>query len=231
MTRDGAPVQLGPARRRVLADEVADAVRQAIVSGELAAGDRLIEDELATQLGVSRGPVREALARLGLEGLVVNERHRGASVARLTADEVDEIYSLRNALERLAVDWVCRNAAIEELDDLGRVLERIESLSKPLDKIAVANLDLEFHDAVFRAAHHERLYRAWEGLRSQNFLFLIQGGALRADIGVSWRVDHEAFLAALRSGKRSHAMKVAEAHVNSTYQRVLEISATNTGGG
>ncbi|MCU1493313.1 MAG: GntR family transcriptional regulator [Acidimicrobiaceae bacterium] len=221
MTQDVAPGRLGPARRRVLSDEVADAIRHAIVSGKLAGGERLIEDELATQLGVSRGPVREALARLGLEGLVVNERHRGASVARLSADEVDEIYSLRTALERLAAEWVCRNATADELDDLGRILDQIDVLPKPLEKVAVANLDLEFHDAVFRAAHHERLYRAWEGLRSQIFLFLIQGGALREDFDVSWRGDHEAFLAALRTRKRSQALKVVEAHVEGTYKRVL----------
>ena len=69
---------LGPAARRVLADEVADALREAIMTGRFESGQRLIEHELATQLAVSRGPVREALSRLSQEGLVIVDRHRGA---------------------------------------------------------------------------------------------------------------------------------------------------------
>ena len=91
MNQPALSPRLGPARRRVLSDEVADSIRHAIVSGELPAGERLIEDELASQLGVSRGPVREALVRLGLEGLVVTERHRGATVAKLSPSEAAEI--------------------------------------------------------------------------------------------------------------------------------------------
>src|SRR5580700_4137455 len=87
-TNTGAE-ELGPAARRVLADEVADALRNAIVKGLFESGQRLIEHELATQLDVSRGPVREALSRLSQEGLVVVDRHRGASVASLSGDDTE----------------------------------------------------------------------------------------------------------------------------------------------
>jgi|SRR5579871_1195714 len=222
MNPDGGATRLGPARRRVLADEVADAIRHAIVSGDLQGGARLVEDDLASQLSVSRGPVREALARLVQEGLVVNERHRGATVAQLVASEVDEIYSLRTSLERLAAEWLCRNASDADLDAIGAVLAKVDLLPKPLEKFAVANLDVEFHDAVFKAAHHDRLYRAWEGLRSQIFLFLLQGGALRTDFDVTWRGDHEAFLDVLRSRKVSAAQREVERHIEGTYRRVLD---------
>jgi DNA-binding GntR family transcriptional regulator len=212
---------LASASRRVLADEVVDAIRLAIITGEFEAGKRLIEDELATQLQVSRGPVREALARLEQEGLIVNERHRGSTVARLSPGEVDELYSLRTALERLAVEWVCRCATDEDLAEVGRVLERFDTLPQPVTRTAVANLDVDFHDAVFRAAHHDRLYRAWAALRSQISLFLLQRGALRPDFSTTWRDDHEEFLAALKSRKRSSAVKHVEGHIEGTYRRVL----------
>jgi len=221
MTTVPAGQGLASATRRVLADEVVDAIRTAIVTGEFEAGKRLIEDELASQLQVSRGPVREALARLGQEGLIVNERHRGSTVAKLSAGEVDELYSLRTALERLAVEWVCRWATEADLAEIGLVLEKLDTLPKPLTRTAVANLDVEFHDAVFRAAHHERLYRAWTALRSQISLFLLQRGALRADFSTTWRADHEEFLAALKSRKRSSAVKLVEGHIEGTYRRVL----------
>jgi DNA-binding GntR family transcriptional regulator len=212
---------LASANRRVLADEVVDAIRLAIVTGEFEAGMRLIEDELATQLQVSRGPVREALARLEQEGLIVNERHRGSTVAKLSAGEVDELYSLRTALERLAVEWVCTAATDEDFSEIGDVLKRFDSLPHPLTRTAVANLDVEFHDAVFRAAHHDRLYRAWTALRSQISLFLLQRGALREDFATTWRDDHEEFLDVLRTRKRARAIKQVEGHIEGTYRRVL----------
>jgi DNA-binding GntR family transcriptional regulator len=103
--------RLAPARRRVLADEVADTIREAIFSGRIDLGQRLIEEDLATMLNVSRGPVREALAHLTQEGLTKVERHRGTTVAPLSVDELHEIYSLRSALESLAADWVCRRTS------------------------------------------------------------------------------------------------------------------------
>jgi len=99
------PLSLGVATRRVLADEVTDDLRDAIVSHELEPGRKLTEDELAAQLGVSRGPVREALMRLEREGLVVIERHRGATIASWNRQDIEEIYSLRGALEELAIEW------------------------------------------------------------------------------------------------------------------------------
>jgi DNA-binding GntR family transcriptional regulator len=212
---------LASVSRRVLADDVVDAIRAAIVTGKFEAGRRLIEDELANQLQVSRGPVREALARLEQEGLVVNERHRGSTVTKLSVGEVDEIYSLRTALERLAAEWVCRTASDDDLAEIRRVLEMIDTLPRPLTQMAYANLDIEFHDAIFRAAHHDRLYRAWTALRSQISLFLLQTGALRPDFARTWRDDHEECLAALKSRKPSVAVKQIEKHIEDTYRRVL----------
>jgi len=100
-----SPLGLGIATRRVLADVVTDDLRDAIISHELEPGRRLAEDDLANQMGVSRGPVREALARLEREGLVVIERHKGARIASWGRSDVEEIFSLRLVLEQLAIEW------------------------------------------------------------------------------------------------------------------------------
>jgi DNA-binding GntR family transcriptional regulator len=214
--------RLGPARRRVLADEVADSIRGAIVSGKLTPGQRLIEEELANQLNVSRAPIRVALIHLGQEGLVVSERHRGASVAKLSADDIEKIYSLRSALERLAADWACRNATDQDLEDMAVILAHFDSLPRPVTRTAAARLDLDFHDVLHRAAHHEPLYRAWLGLRTQVFLFITQRGAWRADFAKIWHDDHAELLELVRNHKRSLAIRLVERHNNSTYQRVHE---------
>lgn len=217
--------RLGPAPRRVLADEVTDALRNAIVAGQFVSGQRLVEDELATELSVSRGPVREALLRLSQEGLVVIERHRGATVAALSSDEVDEIYSLRTSLERLAVEWLCLRGSDADFDEIENVLIRFDDLPLPLKRADVARLDVDFHDAIFRGSHHGRLQRAWDGLRSQSFVYLIQRGALRSDFAATWRQDHAALLATLRTRKRAVAVKAIESHIKATVERVLAMDA------
>ncbi len=213
---------VGPARRRVLADEVADVIREAIFSGRIDLGQRLVEEEMASNLDVSRGPVREALVLLAQEGLVRMERHRGATVAQLDLKGVHEIYSLRTALERLAAECICRRASPEDFQRIAGVLKRFDQLPVPLTRSSVAGLDLAFHDAVFQAAHHERLYRAWLSLRSQIFLYLVHRGALRQDFAQSWLKDHEDLLEVLARRKRGPALKLVEEHIEGPYQRVLQ---------
>jgi len=215
---------LVPARRRVLADDVADSIREAIFSGRIDLGQRLIEEELASTLDVSRGPVREALIRLSQEGLVSLERHRGASVAQLSVDELHEIYSLRAGLERLAVEWLCDHATVADFTRLEAVLADFDRLPSPPSRSAVAALDVAFHDAIFAAAHHERLYKAWLGLRSQIFLYLTIRGALRPDFATTWRGDHEELLSILARRKRAPAVKFIEGHIEGSYERALRSS-------
>lgn len=161
---------LPPARRRGMADEVADRVREAIYAGLYAPGAPLREVELATVLRVSRGPVREALLRLEREGLVCSEWHRGTTVTTLSAEEVDELYSLRDVLEELAVRRLIRHATDAELQAVRAAADRMDGAA---GKHATVQQDLDFHDAVFAAAHHRRLEEAWRAIRSQVHLFLL----------------------------------------------------------
>jgi DNA-binding GntR family transcriptional regulator len=213
-----SPPGLGPASRRVLADEVTDALREAIMSGELVPGQRLIEHELASQLVVSRGPVREALSRLSQEGLVVTDRHRGATVAVLSAAEADQIYSLRTALEELAAEWLCRLATDEDFDRIEAVLGKIDELPRPLTRQAVAALDVEFHDAVFQASHHPSACRAWQGLRSQVYLYLVQLSVADAEFTTAWRDRHGRLLRILRTRRSNAAVKAIGAHTTGIYE-------------
>src|SRR5919198_5158015 len=109
----GEPGRVAPARRRGLAEEVADRIREAIYRGAYAPGAQLREVELSEALDVSRGPVREALLKLEREGLVRSAWHRGATVTTLTAADVSELDSLRSALEQLAVQLVVTDASDE----------------------------------------------------------------------------------------------------------------------
>ncbi|GAA4622095.1 GntR family transcriptional regulator [Actinoallomurus vinaceus] len=209
MSPDEAGV-LRPARRRGLADEVADRLQDAIFSGVYPPGARLREVELAAALGVSRGPVREALLRLEREGLVRNEWHRGATVPTLSARDAAELHSLRAVLEDLAVRCAVERAADEDLEAVAEVAER---MARAGDAHAMVRLDMEFHDAVYAAAGHLRLRAAWEAIRSQVHLFLL------TRIGVSERDytghipdEHARLAAALRARDAETALRLFAEH-------------------
>ena len=217
--------KLGMAKRRVLADEVTDDLREAIVSHELEPGRRLAEDELAAQLGVSRGPVREALMRLEREGLITIERHRGARVASWDRHDIEEIYSMRRVLEELAIEWACRNATSADIAAMEKVLKDYSKLTnKQRTPKEVSRIDQEFHSALFMSAHHERLFKSWEILRSQIHAFLIytwsDNDAENKVFLPKWGPDHEKMVTVIKSGKVEDAKKSVHEHVERGFQRV-----------
>lgn len=216
---------LGIATRRVLADVVTDDLRDAIIAHELEPGRRLAEDDLANQMGVSRGPVREALARLEREGLVVIERHKGARIASWGRADVEEIFSLRLVLEQLAIEWACKNATAADINALESVVKEFRKLSDKQRTIkAVSKLDLEFHTAVFDAAHHDRLSRAWEILRSQIHSFLIytwtRDELINKTLMDSWDKDHHVFVEIIKKRDIEKGLKEIKAHVERGLTRV-----------
>jgi DNA-binding GntR family transcriptional regulator len=170
MDEQHAPAGLAPARRRGMANEVTDRIREAIFAGLYPPGASLREVELASALEVSRGPVREALLRLEGEGLVQNQWHRGATVTTLSTSDATELDSLRGALERLAVEQLAAHATDEDFEAIDRAVSR---MARAEDKHETVRLDIAFHDAVYAAAHHRRLEAAWHAIRSQVHLFLL----------------------------------------------------------
>lgn len=211
--------RFGPAVKRVLADEIVDQLRDAIVTGALEPGQRLLEDELAGQMQVSRGPVREAFVKLEREGLVVIERYKGARVAELYRDDIEQVFSLRLALEKLAVEQAAKRGTPEDFAQIEASLDRYTAATTPE---AVAVIDLSFHDGVVAAAHHAPLSRAWEGLRTQILSFLTTRMALRSDYTEGWEPDHRRILRFIRDGDAEQAVAAITHHVGSSYTRVID---------
>ena len=221
------PLGLGIASRRVLSDVVTDDLRQAIVDHELEPGRRISEDELAAQMGVSRGPIREALARLEREGLITLERHRGARVASWSGQDIDEIYSMRSVLEELAIEWACKNATVTDLAAMDEVLIRYGKLTdKQRTPKEVSKIDLDFHSALFASAHHDRLFKAWEALRSQIHAFLVYTWSLEDKVNKEflpkWGPDHQELLEIIRAKQTTKAKAVIHEHVERGAQRVAK---------
>ncbi|GAA5164756.1 GntR family transcriptional regulator [Pseudonocardia eucalypti] len=199
-----------PARRRGLADEVADRIRDAIFAGAYPPGAQLREVELAEALDVSRGPVREALLRLEVEGLVRSAWHRGATVTALTRADVVELDSLRGALEHLAVRLVVSQASETRLDAIATAATR---MSRARDEYEMVRRDIEFHDAVYLATEHRRLAEAWRAIRSQVHLFLLTRVRVRSH-GYLAEVSHEhqELVEALRARDTDTALRLFADH-------------------
>ncbi|MFI7702218.1 GntR family transcriptional regulator [Nonomuraea sp. NPDC049480] len=202
--------RVAPARRRGLADEVADRIREAIFSGAYAPGAQLREVELSEALDVSRGPVREALRLLEREGLVHCAWHRGTTVTTLSREDVAELGSLRGALEELAVRQVIAHASDEDLASIEKAADLME---RAMGAHEMVRCDIAFHDAVFAAARHQRLAEAWEAIRCQVHLFLLTRIG-RSTEGYLTRIpaEHRELVAALRARDTGTALELFAAH-------------------
>ncbi|MFJ2578082.1 GntR family transcriptional regulator [Kitasatospora aureofaciens] len=166
---------LPKAARRGLADEVADRVRDAIFEGRFPPGAPLREVELAESLGVSRGAVREGLAQLQREGLIRTGWHRPTTVVEATVTDVEEVYRVRVALDRLAAVTAMRLATSRQLDQLDRLVDEMAAeLAADAAVPRLLALDMAFHDQIYAVAGNRRLTEAWQAVRSQVFLFQLQ---------------------------------------------------------
>ena len=213
---------LSPPLNHGLAGDVALRLRTAIVHGHFGPGERLREEALAKILRVSRGPIREALSQLEREGLVVIQRNRGTFVARLTREDAEEIYSLRVVLERLAVRRALRQATPAQLDALQRVVDTMTACTeRGITEQEAAELDVEFHELLYQASDHRRLYECWVNLRRQIHILLLSRNVANADFRTITGSAHQLILDALRGGDEVRAVAVIEDHLRGSYERVI----------
>lgn len=210
--------------RRSLSKDVVDLLRAALVRGAFEPGQHLNEAGLAEKLGVSRGPIREAFVELEREGLLTLERHRGARVTRLSRTDIDEIYELRTALERLAIERAVQHATDDDFAALGDAVKRIGRAVDEGDLHGVVALDVLFHDLIYAAAHHSRLYSSWSTLRPQIETFLHSRSIDTTDYLAKAVPEHEALLGALRARSKAEATRLIDSHIRNSYERLSQVS-------
>ncbi len=146
-----------------LGDEVADRLRRAILVGELTPGTHLVESVLSADFDVSRGPIRDALRELENEGLV-EARRRGLFVTGLTREDVWELYTLRAALDLVALDLAVERFQPDDFSHLRELVATMESAMGEGRMADFAQADMEFHSTFYERAGHRRLLRTWQGL-------------------------------------------------------------------
>lgn len=217
---------------QALAVGIASRLRDAILAGYFGPGEQLREEPLARSMGVSRGPVREALLRLEREGLVVVRRNRGAFVAQLSAQDLEEVYTLRLAVERLAMQRVARLATAEQVAGLQAVVDLMAAADSGPEGITerdAADFDLRFHDLVYAASNHRRLSEVWANLRPQVHILLLNRNVAKEDFREFLVKGHQWIVDALRDRDEDRATRTIEDHLRGSYERVVAGYRTRTG--
>jgi DNA-binding GntR family transcriptional regulator len=221
---------LTPPPRRTLAEDIVSQLRDAIMRGELTPNDRLREEVLAEKLGVSRGPIREALVQLEREGLVVKQPNGRAVVAALSLKDIEEVYSLRMSLEQLAVREAIRKANPSWFDAMQKVVDEMaRQFDIGMTEKEAARLDVEFHDLIYRASEHRRLYESWALLRPQVHFFLLTRYVASQDFRDITISDHQAIVRALSARDESRAVILIVEHLTGAYDRVITSYKKRTG--
>ena len=154
-----------------LRDVVFKTLRQAILTGELKPGERLMEIHLANKLGVSRTPIREAIRKLELEGLVTMVPRRGAQVAQITEKSMSDVLEVRRALDELAVELACLRITQEEKEQLKEACLNFEKIVITNDVHEIAKADVAFHDIIFAATGNGRLSQMVNNLAEQMYRY------------------------------------------------------------
>lgn len=210
---------LGPVKREPAAVVIANRLTEAVMDGTLEPGRQLAEAELAGQLGVSRGPLREAMQRLVQQGILRSEPHRGVFVASLTDDDVRDIYLSRTAIEVAACRLVIGNDPGRTADRLTGPLRAMAAAAERGDRAALAAADMELHKTLVAESGSPRLRRMAETLFVETRMCL---SALT--VGYSAPIDlvdeHAAIIDALRNGDERTLVGLLEEHMGDAVRRL-----------
>jgi len=219
MGRKLSPIRLDA--YKPLREIVFETLREAIIRGDLAPGERLMEMQLAEEMGVSRTPVREAIRKLELEGFVAMVPRKGAYVADYTIKDITDVFEIRAALESLAAGLACERITEQELDELQVLVVKVGETIKEHDIDAIVQIDTEFHDRIYRASRNSRLEQMISNLREQIQRFratsLSSPGRLKDTLQ-----EHKAIVDAIAMRDVALAQKLAREHVENAEDIFLE---------
>lgn len=207
-------------RGESLGAQVAQVLRHRIVRGELAPGTRITEEALADEFSVSRGPIRDALTQLSFEKLVEMQRPRGVYITGLTRDDVDQLYSLRGALEQLALSRAVRVSDDERWSAMGASVHRMTEAADSGDHASFVTADLEFHSQIYALADHPRLQGAWNQYLP-TFAALLEVTINHDEDLHESASDHARLMEVMRGGDTADAAAVLSAHLDGARDRML----------
>jgi len=218
--------KLGPLDRVATSSRIADQLREAVMSGILPQGSQVGEVVLAAQLGVSRGPLREAMQRLVQEGLLRSVPHRGIFVVELTDADVRDIYDARLVVESAAMLAIMRRADVAKATRrLDTAVARMAAAAERGDGAALGRGDLAFHELLVALSGSARLQRMASTLLVETRMCL---AALTDTYVAPARLveEHSEIVAAIRSGDTSRALAILDEHMRDAVGRLTSTPDT-----
>jgi len=204
-----------------LRDVVFQTLRKAILKGELQPGERLMEVQLANRLGVSRTPIREAIRKLELEGLVTMIPRRGAEVAEITEKNMRDVLEVRRALEELAVKIACEKITEEELERLGQVAKKFRKVMHGDDLMRITEADVEFHEIIYEATGNARLIQILSNLREQMYRYRVEYLKDYNSHGILAE-EHDEIVNALCARDKERACRAIVAHIENQQSSIIK---------
>lgn len=205
-----------------LRDVVFNTLREAILKGDLIPGERLMENTLAEKMGVSRTPIREAIRKLELEGLVTMVPRKGAEVAKITEKDIRDLLEVRATLEALAVRLACERMSDETIERLNILKEEFARAAKKKDVNLIIRKDIEFHDAIFSSTGNDKLIQIVSNLREQIYRFRVKYIQEMPDYQVLID-EHEEIVENIRNGNIKAAEKMAINHIANQEKAVIDM--------
>jgi len=204
-----------------LREIVFEYLRQSIVEGKLEPGKRLMEIQMAEQLGVSRTPVREAIRKLELEGLVVMVPRKGAYIADVSIKDVLEVLEVRMVLEGLAASLAAERMSDDEIKELACICNEFKSCYENDDIEGMIEKDVDFHDCIFNSTGNHKLNQISQGLREQIYRFRVRYIS-RYNKAKELVDEHQAIFNAIQSRDSESAYKYGTQHIESLTDHMME---------
>ena len=205
-----------------LRDVVFQTLRQAILRGELEPGERLMEIHLADRLGVSRTPIREAIRKLELEGLVLMIPRKGAEVAQITEKNMQDVLEVRKALEELSVQLACERITPEQVEEMKMAAEDFRKVLKSGDVTKIAEADVKFHDIIFAATNNQRLITLLNNLREQMYRFRVEY-LKQKECYPQLLEEHDKLIALISGGEVEEACELMGCHIDNQASTVSDV--------
>lgn len=205
-----------------LRDVVLNTLRKAILRGELKPGERLMEIQLANKLGVSRTPIREAIRKLELEGLVLMIPRKGAEVAQITEKNMQDVLEVRKALEELSVQLACERITPEQVEEMKMAAEDFRKVLKSGDVTKIAEADVKFHDIIFAATNNQRLITLLNNLREQMYRFRVEY-LKQKECYPQLLEEHDKLIALISGGEVEEACELMGCHIDNQASTVSDV--------
>ncbi len=210
-----------------LSSKIFNILRDNILEGKYSPDEKLVEIKLADELGVSRTPVREALKQLELEGLVENIPNRGVIVKGISKQDISDIYTIRLAIEAIAVDWAMERMTDDDLDKLKELYELMEFYTIKKDVLKISELNSQFHEIIYKATKSRYLEQILKDF--QYYIKTTRNKSLKTPGRLDSALDeHKAILDAFLERDAEKAKIVLTEHIDTSKRNAIKVSEGST---